>query len=158
MLLAVGVSVGIALIAAGSDVLTKMAMDNLLGGKPAWMPPVLPLSGWLLFLVVFLAVRVCALRGGTRRECLTVGLSPLVLGAVFYGFLLSRVGLSALGPVAGIMTAVTQGKVSVGTVMVARGWMWHFVNLAGTCIAATWLYLAVGRTRPAPASAAPLSP
>ena len=158
MLLAVGASVGIALVASGSDMLAKMAMDNVLAGKPAWMPPVVPVSGWLAFLVVFLAVRMCALRGGARRECVAVGLSPLVLGAVFYGFLLvTSGGLSALGPVVGIMAAVTQGKISMATAIAARGYVWHLLNLAGTCIAATWLYLSVGRACPAPASAPQLT-
>lgn len=159
MLLAVGVWGGMALAAAASDMVTKMAMDDLVAGKTRWMPPVLPFPGWLLFLVVFFAVRMCALRGGTRRECITVGLSPLVLGAVIYGFLLITYGgLSALATVAGIMTAVMQGKLTIGTTIAARGLMGHLLNLAGTCIAATWLYLSVGRTCPASASATQLVP
>jgi len=157
MLLAVGVCGGVALVAAGSDMVTKMAMDNLVAGRTTWMPPVLPLSGWLPFLVVFLAVRLCALRGGTRRECVAVGLAPLVLGVVFYGFLLTQLGLSALGPIAGIVTPVVEGKLTLGSVTVAREWTGHLLNLSAACIAATWLYLSVGRTRPVSASAAQLS-
>ncbi len=150
LLLVLGVSSGLTLLGLGSSFLARRAVDSLSTGQPAWLPPILPLGSWLTFLVIFAAVRMCALRGGSRRECILVGLSPLVPGAAFYVYLLSHFGVSALPTFAGFTSPVMSGELTLGGMVAARSYASGFLGFAAVCITATWLYLWVGRT--------PLSP
>ncbi len=141
MLLAVGVWVGSLLIRGVWWVADGRARVALQHGEPTWMLPVLPDLGWLAFLAVFVAVRLCASRGGSRRECVAVGLSPLVLAAPSYAvWIVSSVGLAALGPVVGFMGGVAQNQFTPGAAVAARDMTARLLGLAGTCLAATWLH------------------
>ncbi|MCJ7752379.1 MAG: hypothetical protein MUQ65_15035 [Armatimonadetes bacterium] len=154
ILLAVGVWIGVTLLGFGCYFLTKGALDSLIAGKAAWLLPVLPLGGWPILLVVFAAVRMCALRGGSRRECILVGLSPVVPGALLYAYLLSQCGFSALPTLAGITSPVISGGRDFAAMIAARQYAASFVGLVATCVTQTWLYLWVGGTTATPASAA----
>jgi len=151
MLLAVGVWIGLALLSYGSYILTKGAMDSITIGRPAGLLPVLPLGEWPVFLVVFAAVRMCSLRGGSRRECILVGLSPLAPAAVLYAYLLSQCGFSALPTLVGLTAPVLSGEVSLGAMIAARQYASDFLGLAAICITSMWLYLWVGGTGATPA-------
>jgi hypothetical protein len=142
MLLAIGAWVGGSLVGSVWSLADRRALDALRHGEPTWTLPVLPDLGWLTFLAVFVAVRLCASRGGSRRECVVVGLSPLVLAALGYAVLIvSSIGLSVvLGRVAGFMGRVAQGKLTLGAVLLARDITARLLGLAGTCLAATWLH------------------
>jgi hypothetical protein len=144
MLLAVGVWAGSFLVGALWSAVDKRALDALAHGEPTWTLPVLPDLGWLVFLAVFVAVRLCASRDGSRRECVAVGLSPLVLIALAYAVLIvSSVGLSVLGlfgPVAGFMGGAARGEFTVGTAVMARTGTARLLGMAATCLAATWLH------------------
>ena len=153
ILLAVGVWIGLALVSFGSYLLTRTAMDSLTAGRPAWLLPALPLGEWPIFLVVFAAVRMCSLRGGSRRECILVGLSPLVPGALLYAYLLSQCGVSALPTLVGLTAPVMSNEVTLGAMIAARQYASDFLGLIATCITVTWLYLWVGGTSATPASA-----
>ena len=128
-------------------------MNSVVDGKAAWLLPVLPLGGWPILLVVFAAVRMCALRGGSRRECILVGLSPVVPGALLYAYLLSQCGFSALPTLAGITSPVISGGRDFAAMIAARQYASDFLGLAAICITVTWLYLWVGGTTATPASA-----
>ncbi len=154
ILLAVGVWTGVTLLSFGCYFLTKGAMNSLIAGKAAWLPPILPVGGWPILLVVFAAVRMCALRGGSRRECILVGLSPLAPAAVLYAYLCSQFGVSALPTLAGITSPVISGSLDLGAMIAARQHATSFVGLVATCVTQTWLYLWVGRANLSPPSAA----
>jgi hypothetical protein len=119
------------------------AIRALSRGEARWTVPAVGNLGWLLFLVVFLTVRLCALRGGSRRERWAVGLAPLVLALVCYGALAISMGPAALLAAAGITTGVVRGELSIGEVLAVRNYAAYLVGLAGTCVAATWLSLFV---------------
>ncbi len=154
ILLAVGVWIGLALVSYGSYVVGQRAMDNIIAGKPAWMLPVIPLGNWPLILAIFAAVRMCAQRGGTRRECIMVGISPLAPAAVLYAHLFSQFGFSAVPTLAGLTAPVLSCEITLGTMIAARQHASDFLGLAAICITATWLYLWVGGTTAAPAGSA----
>jgi len=152
--LAVGVWLGLTLLGIGSSILTRISMDHLTSGEPAWLPPIIPLGNWPLILAIFVAVRMCALRGGTRRECILVGLSPLIPAAPLYAYLLSKFGFAALPTLVGLTSPVISGKLTLGTMIAARQYAGDFLGLIATCITVTWLYLWVGGTSATPASTA----
>ena len=154
ILLAVGVWSGLALLGLGLTVLTRAAVQSLSDGRAAWLPPILPIGAWPIFFVAFAAVRMCALRGGSRRECILVGLSPLVPGAAVYAYLFSHFGVSALPTLVGLTAPVTSGGLDLGDMIAARQYASSFLGLAAICITATWLYLWVGRANLSPSSAA----
>jgi len=143
MLLAVGVWVGSSFVGSLWALVDRRALDALARGAPTptWTLPVLPDLGWLTFPAVLVAVRLCASRGGSRRECVAVGLSPLVLAALGYAVLVvSSIGLAALGPVVGFMGGVAQNQFTLGAAVAARAYTVRLLGLAGTCLAATWLH------------------
>jgi len=154
ILLAVGVWVAIALVSFGSYLLGRGAVDSIAAGKPTWLLPVLPLGAWPIVLAIFAAVRMCALRGGSRRECIMVGISPLAPAAVLYAYLFSQFGFSAVPTLAGLTAPALSGEITLGTMIAARQYAADFLGLIATCITVTWLYLWVGGTTAAPASAA----
>ncbi len=69
MLMAVGVWLGTALIGEALRFLHRYRLDLLMQHRGGWLPPEMPGLDWLMFVVVFIAVHLCASRGGTRREC-----------------------------------------------------------------------------------------
>jgi len=141
MLLAVAVWAGSNFVHNAWAGAERRTMDALTHGVGMWTLPVLPEVGWLTFLVVFVAVRLCASRGGTRRECIAVGLSPLALGVLWYAaVLVFSIGLSALASVIGYVGVIGSGRVTVGDVYPARTFAKAQLGLAGTCLAATWLH------------------
>lgn len=154
ILLAVGVWVAIALVSFGSYLLGRGAVDSIAAGKPTWLLPVLPLGAWPIVLAIFAAVRMCAQRGGSRRECIVVGLSPLVPAAVLYAYLFSGCGFSALPTLVGLTAPFFSGQLTLGAMIAARQYASDYLGLIATCITVTWLYLWVGRTSVTPASAA----
>ena len=151
--LAVGVWIGSTALSFGFYLLTRTAIDSLIAGKSAWLPPIIPFGNWIAVLAVFAAVRMCALRGGTPPECILVGLSPLILAAPFYAYLLSQIGFAALPTFIGLTSPVLSGKLDLGAMIAARQYAGDFLGLIATCITATWLYLWVARGTLAPAGA-----
>ena len=139
-LLAVGVWAGTMAVGLVGAPLLRHQVDALSRGAPAFLMPALPL-GWAVSPAVFLAVRLCALRGGSHRECWAVGLAPLALVTVAYGVLLAKIGPSSLPAAAGITTGVLQGKVTLGSIIAARSYVSGLLSSAATCVAATWLCL-----------------
>jgi len=154
ILLAIGVWVCLALVSYGSYSLSRVALDSLTAGRAAWLLPVLPLGEWPAFLGVFAAVRLCALRGGSRPECIIVGLSPLVPAALLYVYWFSQFGFSAVPTLAGITSPVVSGRLDIGSMILARQYAANFLSLVAICITSTWTYLWVGKTAATPASAA----
>jgi len=148
ILLAVGVWLGLVVVSYGSYLIGTGAMNSIAAGEPAWLPPVLPLEGWPVVLAVFAAVRMCAMRGGGSRECILVGLSPLVPAAVLYAYLFSRLGASALPTLVGVAAPVVSGHITLGAMVAARQYASDFLSLVAMCITSTWLYLWVGEVSP----------
>ena len=113
--------------------------------------PMLSLD-WLVFVVVFIAVHLCASRGGTRRECILVGVAPLVVTVVGYlALLVWMTGNLLLGMAIGIVPA----DESVGVAVSAQTYVAKLLGVAGTCLAATWLYFfTVSRVHERPLSRA----
>jgi len=128
----------LSLLGAVMDTRTLRALSR---GENLWTVPAVGNLGWLVFLAVFFAVRLCALRGGSRRERWAVGLAPLALAAICYGALTISMGPFALLAAAGITTSLVRGGLSVGGFLAIRNYAAILVGLAGTCIAATWLCL-----------------
>ncbi len=152
--LAVGVWIGFTLLSIGPRLLTRAAVDNLAAGKQAWLLPVVPSGDWYIVLAVFAAVRMCALRGGSRPECILVGLSPLIPAALFHVYLFSQFGFSSLPTLAGLTSPFLSGTLDLGTMIAARQYAGQFLGLIAACITATWLYLWVDRSIVTPAGAA----
>jgi hypothetical protein len=142
-LVAVGACAGTAAFSFLGAMMDTGAIRALARGEARWTVPAVGNLGWLLFLVVFFAVRLCALRGGSRRERWAVGLAPLVLALVCYGAVAISIGPSALMAAAGITTGVVRGQLTISSVIAIRNHAAYLVGLAGTCIAATWLCLFV---------------
>ncbi len=148
MAIAVGAVVGLAVLANASAMLQRIAFDRIRTGYPVrLMPPVLPATGWLAFLGVFFAVRLCFLRGGTRRECTAVGLVPVVPGAIIWLALVVTSGLPSLLTVLGIAAPVGEGYTSLGTATMVRELTAQVLGQIATCLSATWLWFFVSRQR-----------
>lgn len=150
ILLVVGVWIAMTSVSYGFYLLGQVAIDSIMAGKPAWLLPVLPLGQWPIVLAIFAAVRMCAMRGGSSRECILVGLSPLVPAAVLYAFLFSQVGASALPTLVGIISPVLSGEITLSAVIAARQYASDFLGLVAICITVTWMYLWVGDISPTP--------
>ncbi len=145
-LIAVGVWLGVALGGAVAVFFERRMIDSAAAGEGGnWMMPVVPPFGWLLPLAVFLAAHLCASRGGTRRECILVALSPLVVvGLLALVVIFHYAGTAAFSLGFGV-GPVVRGHVTLGTAIMARQYMRQFLGLAGTCLAATWLYFFAAR-------------
>jgi hypothetical protein len=146
MAIAVGTVLGLAVLADVFAMLERTAYDRIGTGYPVrLMPPVLPATGWLAFLGVFFAVRLCSLRGGTRRECIAVGLVPVVPGAIVWLTLVVTSPLPSLLTVLGIAAPILQGYTTSGTAMMVRDLTAQVLGQLATCLAATWLWFLVSR-------------
>ena len=140
-LLAAGICAGTTVAGTVAALTDRHAIEMLAQGKSALMVPSYGGLGWVAPPAVFLAVRWCALRGGSRRECWAVGLAPLVLAGIAYAVIVAEIGPSALLAVAGITSGVLQGRLTIGAAVGIRMYSSSLLGLAGTCIAATWLCL-----------------
>ncbi|MGD0114051.1 MAG: hypothetical protein ABSD48_19515 [Armatimonadota bacterium] len=121
---------------------TVTKRPGLLGG---WLPPSLP-TGWATFLAIFFAVRMCVVRGGNRRECLLVALSPVIIvGIELAGLGMRDAGMSWPLLALGSMRPVLTGSTAPGTALSVHGEVGSWLNLVATAIAALWLYLFVAR-------------
>ena len=148
MALAVGVWAATWLVGSAWSMADRHAMDALAAGEQTRLLPVLPDLAWLVFVAVFAAVRLCSSRAGNRRECIAVGLSPMIPAALAYLVLVvAGFGLSGLGAAAGCMNGVLQGRLTLGGAAVVRTHTADLLGLAGTCLAATWLYFWVAGGR-----------
>ena len=137
MLMGVGVWLGTALVGEALRLLHKYRLDLLMQHRGGWLPPAIPGLDWLVFVAVFIAVHLCASRGGTRRECILVGVAPLVVAIVGYlALLVWMAGGLRLGMAIGIVPA----DVSLGAAVAAQGYTLKLLGVVGTCLAATWLY------------------
>jgi len=128
---------------------SKYVIAAMFTGEPGllswWLPPFLP-TGWALFLVIFFAVRTCVVRGGNRRECLLVALSPVIiagiavaaLGIRYAGMLWPLLALGSMRPV------LARGT-SLDTALAVHGYVGSWLGLVATALAALWLYLFVAR-------------
>lgn len=150
LVLAVWVLTGALSLAA--SYLDKRAIQAAMGdrGMPLTLP-VLPGFSWLLFLTIFFAVRLCATRGGTRRECLQAGLLPLVLlaGAPL-GLAVYHAGLRAL-PIGLGLGWHYYFTSNLGTIVAVRDLLSTALTSAAICLVATWLYLYVSGSGRLPA-------
>jgi len=128
-------------------VLDKYAMDSvIMQGQGTWMPPVIPTPQWLVFVGVFLAVHLCAGRGGAKRECLLVGLAPVIVGGLAgLGLLLYMAGPAFLALGMGFGHGIVMGNVTLGTAVFVRQLLQQLLGLGFACVAATWLYFFAAR-------------
>jgi hypothetical protein len=121
---------------------TATKRPGLLGG---WLPPSLPTS-WAAFLAIFFAVRMCVIRGGNRRECLLVALSPVIIT----GIAVAAVGIRYAGMswpllALGSMRPVLTSSTTLGTALAVHGYVSSWLGLVATALAALWLYLFTAR-------------
>lgn len=139
-LIAVGVWLGAMLVESLWGLLDRAAMDSIYGaGRIAWVPPVIPRLDWAVVVGAFLAVHLCASRGGSRRECVAAGLSPLIVGGLAgLAFLLLVAGPASLGLGLGFVRAI--GHVTLGTAVMVRAQLQGLLGVGFACLAATWLY------------------
>ena len=146
-LIAVGVWFGAMLVQMVWQVLDKYAMDSMISQRGGtWMPPVMPTLDCLVLVGVFLAVRLCASRGGSRRECMLVGLAPAIVGGLAgLGLLLSLAGPAFLALGMGFGHGIVMGQVTMGAAMAVRQLLQQVLGLGFTCLAATWLYFFAAR-------------
>ena len=150
ILLAAGVWAGLTALGLAATMLTRSTMNHLSSGEPGWLPPILPLGSWVTFLVIFAAMHMCARRGGSRRECILVGLSPLAAGLVFYGYVLFQFPASVIPTFVGSTAPYLTGGLDLGSLIAAREYASDLLGLAALCITATWLYLWVGKATLSP--------
>ena len=148
MLMGVGVWLGTALVGEALRILHTYGLHHLIAHREGWLPPAMLSLDWLVFVVVFIAVHLCASRGGTRRECILVGLAPLVVAIVGYlALLVWMTGGLRLGMAVGIVPA----DVTPGAAVSAQAYTGKLFGVVGTCLAATWLYFfAVSRVHERP--------
>jgi hypothetical protein len=145
--IAVWTMVGLALTGAASAMYQKVSLQRITAGRPIhWMLPALPATGCLVFLGVFFAVRLCSLRGGSRRECIAVGLAPLALALIYCLVVAVSAGDLSWPLVAvalGNIAPIGEDRVSIGTAMLVRTAITQLLGLAATCLSATWLWFFV---------------
>jgi len=108
-------------------------------GRMHGMPPLLPMLDWLILVGVFLAVRLCAARGGTRRECTVVGLAPLLVPVLYLA------GFALPDLVLGLGRSIESGEVLVRTILAARQLLGYALGIGCTSLAGTWLYFFAAR-------------
>ena len=92
---------------------------------------------WVIFVGTFLALHLCVARGGSRREAILVGMSPLLATSPAAFQLL-------LGP----LVALVRGPASREALGVTHGYftaLSSVIGLAGTCLAAIWMYFFMAR-------------
>jgi len=148
-LLALVVPLAVVLYHSAWGLYSRRIIDAALGKqgdlRAVWLPPALP-TGWLLFLAIFFAVRLCVLRGGSRRDCLLVALSPaLIGGVVLVASGIHRTGMSWSLLALGSMRPFLTGAVTVGTAMTVHDYVGYWLGLVATAVGALWLYLFVAR-------------
>lgn len=126
---------GIALLAAlgyGTSHLSRHLVDSQRFAD--WLL-LLPLAfGWLSWLTVpliFGGCYLCGARGGTKRECVIVGFSPLAVVVPFFVYL-----LIPLAP-----GSVSAGTATLGTVIARSGILSSLIEWIGKCAVGTGLYL-----------------
>ena len=146
-LIAVGVWFGAMFVQTVWVAVDKYAMDRvILPREGSWMPPVIPTLHWLVFVGIFLAVHLCAGRGGTKRECLLVGLAPLAVGGpVGLALLLSIAGPAFLALGMGFGHGIVMGNVTLGQAVFVRQLLQQLLGLGFACVAAPWLYFFAAR-------------
>ena len=137
MLMGVGVWLGTALIGEALRILHMYRLDLLMQHRGGWLPPPMLSLDWLVFVVVFIAVHLCASRGGTRRECILVGVAPLVVAVVGY---LALMVWMADGLHLGMAIGIVPADESLRAAVSAQTYIVKLLGVAGTCLAATWLY------------------
>jgi hypothetical protein len=142
----IGTAVAIALLGMASTAAQNAAMEQAMKGQPGrWMLPVLPTGSWLLFPLVFLAVRLCSLRGGSRRECIAVGMVPVVLALIPWVATIVTSGPSSLLVALGSTAPVVYRDITLGAALTIRETTAHLLNLAAACLSATWLWFFVSK-------------
>ena len=110
------------------------------------MVPVIPRLAWAVLVGVFLTVRLCASRGGSRIECSAVALAPVAVAGLFVLTLtLQMAGLWVLPLGLGLSHPLLVGGLSVGTAIAVRAMLQQFLGLAAACLVATWLYFFAAR-------------
>ncbi len=110
-----------------------------------WLPPAVPM-GWLLFVVVFLAVRMCVLRGGSRRDCLVVTILPVLTMGIAYAAIGIRMAGSSWPLLAlGFTHPVLMGRVSAGGAIAVHEYVGNWLGICATALSALWLYFFVAR-------------
>ena len=144
-LIAVGVCFGALTVGALLQALKQYAEGRIFG-RMHGMPPLLPMLDWLILVGVFVAVRLCAARGGTRRECTVVGLAPLIVLALpGLVLVLSLAGFALPDLVLGFGRRIESGEVLVRTILAARQLLGHALGIGCTSLAGTWLYFFAAR-------------
>jgi hypothetical protein len=123
-----------ALVALGSGmaVFNRYWVEGSSQGRHAGWPGPIPLPvGWLEIPIVFAGCYLCGLRGGTKRECIAVGLSPLawvVPASICY--------MVALG-----FGSVAAHTMTLGEAVARSAYLSMVLDWVGKCAAGTVLYL-----------------
>lgn len=146
-LIAVGVCFGALTLGALLQALKQYA-EGFIFGRTHGMPPLLPMLDWLILVGVFLAVRLCAARGGTRRECTLVGLAPfIVLAPLGLVLVLCLAGFALPNLLLGLGSGhqIESGQVLVRTILAARQLLGYALGIGCTSLAGTWLYFFAAR-------------
>jgi hypothetical protein len=101
-------------------------------------PLMVPLS-WLPIPVVFAGCWLCGARGGTQKECIIVGFSPLLVAVPLVAYPLMTLGFGS----------------TVGAALVRSGYIGALFQFIGECGAGTVLYLIAFHRRMTALSPAP---
>jgi hypothetical protein len=140
-LVAIGVWLVAYLVNAVQGLVDRGIEDGLLRRSPStWTLPALPDLGWLVFLGVFFAVHLSALRGATHAERRAVGIFPAILAVAGYSLVVAHAGLSGVAAAGGFLGGLAHGEVTLGAVAYVRHATTALLGTIGTCLAATWLY------------------
>lgn len=141
-LIAAGVSFGAVAVEGLARLLNRHAIESMFAAPgPLVMLPVLPRFDWLVLIAVFLCVRLCAARGGSRSECVAVALAPIVVVgvlAMLLGLLLARLWVLPLA--FGLGYGIAAGGITVGSAVAVRELLQQSMGIGAACLAATWLY------------------
>ena len=127
----------------------RSSIDRLVAGRgdmqSLWLPPAVPM-GWLLFVPVFLAVHMCVLRGGNRRDCLAVTILPVLIMGIAYAAIGVRTAGSSWPLLAlGFTHPVLTRTVSAGTAIAVHEYAGNWLGICATALSALWLYFFVAR-------------
>lgn len=131
-LLIMGGSAALAILGWYISAFNRWWVDGSIQGRHGIWPGPIPLGlGWLEIPLVFAGCYLCGARGGTKRECVIVGFSPLALLVPATIYFVVTLGFGS----------VSAGTMTIGVALVRSALVSTLLEWVGKCAAGTVLYL-----------------
>ena len=131
-LLTMGGVMLLAALGSGLAVFNRDWVNSSIRGRHALWPGPIPLAfGWLEIPLIFAGCYLCGARGGTKRECVIVGLSPLAVLVPLIAYFVMGLGFGS----------VSAGTMPLGAAVARSAYISALLEWIGKCAAGIVLYL-----------------